>query len=51
MLEASGYVSFDIVSPFTGAIVDKFCGLFESAKAANVFMEYVEVARCMYEMF
>lgn len=49
MLEDSEYDSVDIVSPFTGAIVDEFCGLFETAVATKIFTEYVDVTKRIHE--
>lgn len=43
ILEAYDYDSADIVSPFIGAIVDGFCGLFEIAEVTKTLTEYVDL--------
>lgn len=51
MLESFDCDAADIVSPFIGAIVHEFRGLFETAEATNIFTEYVDMASCMYKKY
>lgn len=43
MLQASYYDAVDLVLPFFGALVDEFCGLYETAEVTKVFTQYIEM--------
>lgn len=49
ILEVSTCNSVDIEFRFIGAIVDEFCGLFETEEVTKLFKEYVDVTNCMCE--
>lgn len=51
MLEASVYNAVDPVSPFLGAPIDTFCGLFETAEATKVFIQYVYMVKFILGKF
>lgn len=47
VLEVSEYEVMDMVSPFIGAIADRFCGL-DCGFVTEVFTPYVDVINLMY---